>query len=310
MSSFQTDKSSKVVATHAVCAPTGQVIAKRYAAKELREGDVGLTLRLDLNESQLTPAQRESLLIVLDEMHAAARTTLGAENTGDFPRGAIVRLFDMNGAEKMTGVLERESEGFINLRCFTRDGRLIRKSLPRTMFIIEEVDCDLGTGVPALAELTVRNVFFESPRARDEMDCGEIAGYLETQERIDRVAKERWANTAYPDAKRLDSDLARLASPEIVLNYLATMFITGRDEERPLVEPFLIAAMIRFRGTKELIALASNKSACAIARLYAAHNCGERTAEMLELLEKEGVHEVQVDQATLRERALEKLGLR
>lgn len=119
--------------------PTGHAIQKNYKRLDLRDGDIGLTVRIDRERvNQMTPEQRLAAQAIAEEMMRDYLAALGketVEGTG-IPVGTAVRIgkdektaistiapyLDYFTKRAVVGVLERETRIGLHLSCVSDDG--------------------------------------------------------------------------------------------------------------------------------------------------------------------------------------------
>lgn len=123
----------------AAVSPTGHAVQKNYNRDDLREGDIGLTVRIDRERiHQMTPEQRLAAQAIAEEMMWDYLAALGKEvvEGSGIPVGTAIRIgkdektvistiapyLDYFTKRAVVGVLERETRIGMHLSCVSDDG--------------------------------------------------------------------------------------------------------------------------------------------------------------------------------------------
>lgn len=120
-----------------VVSPTGHAVQKNYKREDLRDGDIGLTVRIDRERvKQMTPEQRLAAQAIAEEMTRDFLATLGKEvvEGSGIPVGTAVQIgkdetvvstippyLGYFKKRSVVGVLERETR--IGLHLYVRERR-------------------------------------------------------------------------------------------------------------------------------------------------------------------------------------------
>jgi len=138
--SFWSSSSVKARVCKAVVTPTGHVVAKNYATGKLREGDIGLHVRVDLNGvEEVAPAQQVAARGVAKEMTQDFLARLGAEQEFGFRPGMVIGYFQDLHENPQSGVIKRITEHAALLQVLDDRGGVLFVQLPLGKFIIQEI---------------------------------------------------------------------------------------------------------------------------------------------------------------------------
>lgn len=126
----------------AVVSPTGHVVAKNYDPKQLREGDLGISVRVDRRFEEMTPEQRMAAAGVADELSTLLKQGVGAEADLGFTPGMVVRA--TSGEDEVHGLIERIMPHSVLLRAIDPMRKLVLTQLPLGVWALEERSGFLG----------------------------------------------------------------------------------------------------------------------------------------------------------------------
>lgn len=157
--SFWKGDGEKALTLKAAVSPTGHVVARNYQPDDLRDGDLGLTLRLDRGKLVgLTPEQRLAAQSLAEGMSRELLRALGKEElegTG-FPVGTMVTIGNR------VGMIERETK--LGLHLVVPDGTGIGAYKVFIPFGKEEILPEEGAMLDAQAKAFHTCYFVTSPR--------------------------------------------------------------------------------------------------------------------------------------------------
>ncbi len=199
----------------AVVSPTGHVVAKNYDPKQLHEGDLGLSVRIDRKFEEMTPEQRMAAGGIVDELAALLRTGVGAadEDLG-FKRGMVVRADNAGDAQQMYGLIERITPHSVLLRVVSKNYKVVLKQLPLGVWALEECHGRVG-----LEGLVLEFIFdhgpgnIRAPRNETEWQhgdfCLELIRNLQSAEAILECFESWWSVLPWIAKHRLNEDLRK-----------------------------------------------------------------------------------------------------
>jgi len=223
----------------AVVTATGDVVAKNYDSRKLIEeskkgepGDVGLCVRLDGGTDALTPAQKVSLANQAQVMADALRRRAGIEVEAEWQAGMVVKA--TSDDTEVLGIVVSEDETTVRVKCFARDGRALKRvSLPKAMYMVEEVPGRLGINGLFFAITDVENADFE----RLEF-CALLSGIAWTFELSSESVCEWFGRHAFQihnhcvDPEPVEALISRVEDVE----WLRKQHVSSQDEYMDMLE--------------------------------------------------------------------------
>lgn len=137
---FWSSKSSSVQVMKSVVSSNGFPIGKNYEPSALRQGDLGITMKLDLGKvHNLTPDQREVAIKVAQSMSKELLAQLGYEEQETFLKpGTVVRF--QTDTDEGYGYVVKETEQLVFLKLHNKHRQTFQlKRLPINMVQIEVI---------------------------------------------------------------------------------------------------------------------------------------------------------------------------
>jgi|GEM_PF-7024197 len=141
---FWSSITQKVATFKSVISGNGMTVARNYETRDLRQGDLGLTIRVDKSKvAEMSAEQRSVAKITARNMFSELMKFLGVTETDEqlaFRPNGVVKATHVDASEKVIyGVFVSMNQAFYILKTLNESGLAVTTTLPVSKYLLDSV---------------------------------------------------------------------------------------------------------------------------------------------------------------------------